>query len=509
MNRRGVLAATILGSSLAFIDGTVVNVALSALQRGLGASLADVQWVIEAYTLPFSALLLVGGSLGDRFGRRLVYAIGISIFTGASVACGLSGNVSALVAARAVQGLGAALLVPGSLAIIAASFPEDERGRAIGTWSGWSAMTTALGPVTGGWLIDHFSWRWAFFLNLPLALATLFLLFRCVPESRDPNAPRKLDVAGAALVTVGLGGIVYALIESPRRGFGHVEVLTSLLLGVAALVAFVRVEALCPSPMLPPFLFRSRAFMGTNLVTVGVYGAAAVVFFLLPLDLIQVQGYSATAAGAASLPIIAILFLLSGWSGGLVDRFGARAPLIAGPLVAAAGYALLAFSGVGGRYVTSFLPGLLGLGFGMALTVAPLTTTVMNAVDVGHAGLASGVNNAVSRAAGLVAIAAISLPLARVFEDGLGDRLRGLGLRHELASLVLAQSAKLGDAEIPPSADERERDAIRRAIGEAFAAGFRVVALAAAGLVAASAVTAAVTLEARSRGSGGSKAEAP
>jgi len=495
VSRRGVLAATILGSSLAFVDGTVVNVALPALQRGLGATVADVQWVIEAYALLFSALLLVGGSLGDRFGRRRVYAIGIAVFAATSALCGLAGSVRTLVMARALQGVGAALLVPGSLAIIAASFPEEERGRAIGTWSGFSAMTTALGPVIGGWLIDHFSWRWAFFLNLPIAVATLFLLFRCVPESRDPQAPRQLDGIGAVLATAGLGGLVYGLIESSRRGWEHPGVVTALIGGAAGLAAFVAVEARSAAPMLPLFLFRSRRFAGANLVTLGLYGALAMAFFVLPLDLIQVQGYSATAAGAATLPLIATLFLLSRWSGGLVDRVGARLPLLAGPIIAAVGFALLAHPGIGGSYWTSFFPALLVLGLGMAVTVAPLTTTVMNAVDVAHAGIASGVNNAVSRAAGLIAIAVMSVPLLHVFNDRLERRLADLGLGTELVAEVLAQRLMLANVEVPRSASPSERIAIQRAIAEAFVAGFCLVALTAAGLALASAAMAALTID--------------
>ena len=494
--RPWILVATILGSSLAFVDGTVVNVALPALQRELAATVADVQWVIEAYALLFSALLLVGGSLGDRFGRRRVYAIGIVVFASASALCGFAGSVRALVMARALQGVGAALLVPGSLAIIAASFPENERGRAIGAWSGFSAMTTALGPVLGGWLIDHAGWRWAFFLNLPLALATLFLLFWRVPESRDAEAPKQLDWAGATLATAGLGGIVYALIESSRLGWLHPGVVAGMGGGAASLVAFVATEARSRAPMLPLSLFGSRRFTGANLLTAGLYGGLAMVLFLLPLDLIQVQGYSATAAGAATLPLVLILFLLSRWSGGLLDRFGARLPLVVGPVIAAGGFALLARPGVGGGYWATFFPAMVVLGLGMAVTVAPLTTTVMNAVDVSHAGIASGVNNAVSRASGLIAIAVMSVPLLHVFNTELEHRLTELGLRAELVAQVQAQRTMLASAEAPSSASASERLAIDQAIAEAFVSGFRFVALAAAALALVSAVTAALTIDA-------------
>ena len=490
-----ILVVTILGSSLAFVDSTVVNVALPALQRDLNATVADVQWVVEAYALFFSALLLVGGSLGDRFGRRRLYAIGIVVFAGASALCGLAGSNRLLVMARAVQGVGAALLVPGSLAIIAASFPEKERGRAIGAWAGFSAMTAAVGPVLGGWLVDHAGWRWAFFLNLPIALAALVLLLWKVPESRDPAASDQLDWTGAILATAGLGGLVYGLIESSRRGWQSPAVLAALAGGAASIVAFVAIEAKSRAPMLPLSLFRSRRFSGANLLTAGLYGALAMALFVLPLDLIQVQGYSATAAGAAMLPLIAIVFLLSRWSGGLLARVGARTPLIAGPLIVACGFALLARPGVGGSYWVTFFPAMVVLGLGIAVTVAPLTTTVMNAVGVDHAGIASGVNNAVSRAAGLIAIAVMSVFLQHVFDAHLERRMAGLRLRPRLVAEVQARRTMLANAEPPLSASPADRSAIQSAIADAFVRGVRVVALTAAGLALGSAAIAVVMID--------------
>ncbi|HLQ67565.1 MAG TPA: MFS transporter [Candidatus Limnocylindrales bacterium] len=472
-----VLAATIIGSSLAFIDGTVVSVALPAIAAELGAQGADIQWVVEAYALTLSSLLLVGGALGDRFGRRRVYALGVALFAAASIACGVAQSVPWLIAARAVQGVGAALLVPGSLALISASFDPSRRGQAIGTWSGFSGITAAIGPVLGGWLVAH-SWRWAFFINIPLAAAVLVLLQR-VPESRSPK-PRPLDIPGAALGTIGLAGLVFGLVESSRRGWVDPAVLAGLAVGLASLAGFVAVEARSAAPMLPLTLFRSRTFLGANLLTLFVYGALSCVFFFLPLNLIQVQGYSPLQAGAALLPFIAVLFVLSRWSGGLVARFGPRRPLLVGPAVAAAGFLLLSLPGVGGSYWGTFFPGMLVLGLGMAVSIAPLTTAVMNSVSEGEAGIASGVNNAVSRTAGLLALALLGILFAAVFNGDLEHRVSRLDLQPAAREQVLAQRAKLAQIQPPSGLPDRQASAVRRDVAHSFVAAFHGVARAGA-----------------------------
>jgi EmrB/QacA subfamily drug resistance transporter len=486
---RWVLVATILASSMAFIDSTVVNVALPALQANLKATIVDVQWVIEAYSLLLAALLLVGGSLGDHYGRRRIFLLGVTVFALASAWCGCAFDIRQLIIARAVQGFGAALLVPGSLAIISSSFPESERGRAIGTWSGFSAITTAIGPIVGGWLIEHVSWRAAFFINVPIALLVILISVRFIPESSDKESAG-LDWLGAIIGTVGLGALVYGLIESSRVGLGDRSVIVVLAAAILILVIFLFVEARLSQPMLPLALFRSRTFTGTNLLTFLLYAALGGTLFFLPLNLIQIQHYPPTAAGAALLPFILIMSLLSRWSGGLITVYGPKLPLIVGPMIVAAGYALFILPSAGGSYWMTFFPPAVVLGLGMAVTVAPLTTTVMNSVSQNRAGVASGVNNAVARTAGLLAIAVLGIVMLQVFKHLLDRRLVESKLPAFVIQAVETQSTKLAAIAIPENLDVVTKQMIRQAVDESFVSGFRCVMAVGAALASASGMVA-------------------
>lgn len=473
---------------MAFLDGTVVNVALPVMQRELGLTVAGAQWVVEAYALLLASLVLVGGALGDRYGRKLVFLTGVVLFSAASAACGAAPTSLLLIAARAVQGVGAALLVPGSLALISAAYTDDQaRGRAIGTWSSFSAITATVGPVAGGWVVTHASWRWLFYFNVPIGALVLALASRAVPETRDEAAPRTMDWGGATLVTLGLGLVVYGLIDAGKVAGSSGEI-ALIVLGVVTLALFVFVESRLAAPMVPLALFRSSTFSGVNLLTLLLYGALGGALFLVPFDLIQVQGYSPTAAGASLLPLVLLVSAMSPAAGALSARIGPRLLLAIGPLVAGAGFFLLALPGIGGSYFSTFFPGMAVLGLGMGVTVAPLTTAVMGSVDRRHAGVASGVNNAVSRAAGLLAVAVLGVVLQSRFDHALDAKLETLQLPASIAAKVAAERTKLGAAQLDDVGPLH--DALRDAFARAFVAGFRTVMLACAALAALGGVVA-------------------
>ncbi len=493
---RAVLIATILASSMVFIDSSAVNVALPALQRQFGATAAQAQWVVESYALFLASLILLGGVLGDIHGRKRIFLIGTIFFALASAICGLAQSVEMLIGARAAQGAAAALLTPASLAIISATFTDEtERGRAIGTWSGFTALTAAAGPVLGGWLIETFTWRLVFAINLPLAAMVIAISLYGVPESRDDHA-EGLDYPGAALATIGLGALVFGLIEAPARGWNDRLVLASLLVGVIALIAFVAVEARVPSPMAPLSLFRSSTFSGGNLLTLFLYGAFGGALFWLPFNLIQVHGYSATAAGAALLPSTLLLFALSRWSGGLIGAYGARLPLTVGPAIVAVAFLLFARPGTAGGYWTTFFPAAVALGIGMAITVPSLTTAVLSAVPACCSGTASGINNAVARAAGLLAVALFGMLVSAAFARGLDSRMDAMpSLSLETRAAIEAQLPDLAAAQPPSSADPEMAAAITTAIDESFVSGFRLAMLGGSALALASAFVAWTKIE--------------
>lgn len=484
-----VLAATILASSMAFIDSTVVNVALPALQNSFGASVVGVQWVVESYGLTLAALILVGGSMGDLFGRRRMFLVGVAIFAIASMACGLAASLGQLIVFRAIQGIGAAFMVPGSLALISASFEENERGRAIGTWSGSTAITTAIGPVLGGWLIEHLSWRWAFFINVPMATAATAIALWHVSESRSKQH-RRIDWWGTLAATLGLTGLVFGFIQSTSLGWKDPLVAGSLVAGVACLAVFPFIEWRVASPIVPLSLFRSRAFRGANLLTLLLYAAVGLFFFVLPLDLIQVRGYSATAAGAAVLPLILLMFLLSRWSGGLVDRYGARLPLMIGPFIAAVGFFLFSVLSTGGSYWTTVFPPIVVLGLGMAVSVAPLTTVVMQAVDQDRVGTASGINNAVARVAALLAIAVLGSVLVLAFSHQLNRRLANVTMPADVRAELQSNEIKLAALKVPSGIEPAEAAVINSSISTSFVFSFRLMLWISTALALASAAVA-------------------
>jgi len=491
-SRPWVIAAASLGSGMAFLDSTILNVALPALQADLGASVRAVQWTYGAYALVLSALLLVGGTLGDRFGRRRLFVVGAAIFGVASLWCALAPGPAQLIAARGVQGVGGALLVPASLAIIGASFEENLKAKAIGTWGALSAIAMAVGPVLGGWLVEVISWRAAFLINPLLAAVAIPIALWYVSESRDPEA-HNLDLVGAVLATLGLAGLVYGLIESSAWGLGDTRVLAALVLGLIALATFISVERRVKDPMVPPSLFRSRNFDGANLVTLLFYMALTGSLYFLPFLMMQVHGYSALVAGSVFLPFVAMAFLIGRLSGRISARFGSKIPLVVASLAVLVGLLLFAVPGVDhGSYWTSFFPAMVVQGVGMALAITPLTTVALGSVDREHSGLASGVNNAVTRVAGLLAVALLGVFVYGVFSTSLDARLDSMDLSREVRSQMEAEKAHLGAAEVPEDVEAETAGHIERAIDESFVTGFRAVMLVSAGLALASALVAAL-----------------
>jgi EmrB/QacA subfamily drug resistance transporter len=488
-----VLIAAILGSAMAIIDTTAVNVALPVMQRDLSASAAGLQWIVESYTLFLSALILVGGAFGDRFGRRAIFLLGAALFTLSSLACALAPTLAFLIAARSVQGIGAALLMPGSLSLITVAFSGEARGRAIGTWSGFTSIMAAVGPVLGGWLAQAISWRAVFLINIPLGIIVLILTSRCVAESRDDTAARAIDVAGATLITLGLGALVYGLIALQSERVDTLG-LAIAAAGVVLIAAFVYYERrIARDPMLQADLFASAPFAGANLYTFLLYAGLGGSLYFMPFDLINVQGYEPVAAGASLLPFIIIMFAASRWSGGLVVRIGAKIPLVTGALLAAAAFALFALPGIGGSYWTTFFPAAVMLGCGGAFFVAPLTTTAMNAVPAHQAGTASGINNAVARTAGLIAIAGLGLALASTFDTRLGTEVAKLNLTSSAIAQVDRERGKLlsgesVDLRLPAS----EMASVTTAIRTSYVAGFREAMIVSAILAICAAVIAGV-----------------
>jgi EmrB/QacA subfamily drug resistance transporter len=489
-----VLAACVLGSSMAFIDSSVVNVALPRMESELETTLSAMTWVINAYTLCMSALLLIGGAAADQVGRRRIFMIGITIFSIASIGCGLAPGVEVLILARAIQGVGAALLIPCSLAILGAAFNEKERGAAIGVWSGASAIAAGGGPLLGGLLVDHLSWRAIFLINPVIAVPTILIALRHVPESVDPDAKKGLDGIGATLAFFGLGVLVYGLISASDRGWSSPIVVGSLTLGAVLLVSFIMFERRSPTPMMPLNVFRSLTFSGVNILTLLLYGAIGGAMFFLPFLLIQVHGYSATEAGAAFLPFTIVLALLSKWGGGLADRFGARLPLIVGPAVVALGYLLIAVPGTGGPYWMTFLLPMVILGLGLAITVAPLTTTVLNSVAQHQTGVASGINNAVAQVASLLLIAILGTVGIATLNSSLDQHLVTSHANadvHQIADMARKGFVMPG---FPPGTSPDTRQSAHTIIADSFLDTIRRVMLIATAFSLASAAAAAFTI---------------
>lgn len=495
---RWVLFATISASSMAFISGSALNVALPAIQADLRATGADLLWIVNSYALLLASLILVGGSLGDHYGRKRVYLIGIVMFAVTSLICGIAPTTEILILARVAQGIGGALMVPGSLAIISAYFDDSSRGKAIGTWSAVTTLMSVAGPILGGFLAENGLWRLVFFINIPLAIAAIFALVVYVPESYDDEAPRQLDLVGAILATVGLAGFTFGFIEGPQRGFDNPLILGSIIGGIIALVLFIVNEARSDHPMMPLRLFRSRTFSGANLLTLLLYGALGGALFFLPLNLVQAQNYSPTVAGFTLLPLSLMLVILSPLMGGVVDRYGPRLPLIVGPVLVAGAFFLLASVGLtAGQddYWTTYFPAILVFGIGMGITVAPLTTSVMGSVPQHNAGIASGINNAMSRSSQVLATAVMGGIALLLFSQALMSHPSVENLPETAQVDLRSRADDLAGTTPPEGLEETTADAVREAVRASFVETFQIIMLIAAGMSLASAILAGIFVE--------------
>jgi EmrB/QacA subfamily drug resistance transporter len=481
MSKTWVLVAAILGSSMSFVDASAVNVALPIMQRELHANSAQVQWVVEGYALFLAALVLVGGSLGDVLGRKKMFVLGVVIFAIASGACAVAPTIDLLIVARCIQGVGGALSVPESLALISASFTGDERGKAIGTWSGFASITGAAGPLIGGVLTQHASWRWVFVINIPIAIAVVLIASSRVPESKDDKAVHGIDWSGALLATAGLGALVYGLIRLQTARSDRLGLETAIG-GVLVLAVFGYAQMRARHPMMPLSLFRSRAFSVANVYTLLIYAALGGSLYFFPFVLIDVQKYTPTAAGAAGLPFVVLVFLLSRWSGGLIPRLGARLPLVIGGALTGVAFLLYALPGIGGAYWTTYFPAVCMLGIGASFFVAPLTTTVFDSSDPSQSGIASAINNAISRASGLLAIAVLGIVLSAVFDRGFDARIAARHVAPATMTLLKGERDRLTPGTVPPNIPAPDRAAVGLALANGYLAGYRAVMYASAGI---------------------------
>jgi EmrB/QacA subfamily drug resistance transporter len=487
-----ILAATIIGAGMVYLDGTVVTVALPRIQAEFGASVSGLQWLIDIYILFLTIPILVAGTLSDRYGHRKLYNIGLIGFTLASIGCGAATSLNQLILARIFQGISGAIMLPGSLAILNASFPPEVRGRTMGTWSAFTPITTAIGPLVGGWLVDNVSWRAAFYLNVPLAVVTLYLSLRYIPESKSEKAPPTLDWMGAGLVTIGLGSLIFGLIEGPKRGWGDPLVWLSILASLVCLVGFGLVEIRTKHPLIPISLFKHQAFSGVTIITLILYFAMSGVFFFYTLNLQQIQGFTATQAGLAFMPIILLLFLISRWAGSFADRVGPRWPMIVGQVVIAIGFFMYLIPSVEANYWLTFFPATLVFGLGLGITVAPLTTVALGAVPTHLSGLASGVSNAASRVATMLAVATLGALMVLQFGVSLEHRTRDLPLTEPDRQQLKVEALDLGGAEPPAHLATAVQAEVAVAIDRAFIDAYRlmmvlcgVLALVSAGISAA------------------------